>query len=548
MENKGHNKSKRVKQLLLLGIFMLNFGMIFQHIRPVIKLKPLEGSFTTVNYETITFKNWFDGNYQVGADQYLNQEFGFRNLFIRLYNQIRFSFFNKTNTQSVVIGKDNYIYEYGYILAYNGQECLGEKAINDTVSQLKHLQDTLFSLGKHLLVVFAPSKVRTYPEYISDSLNHDPNRNTNYKFFKRAFENQGVNFLDFNPIFLDKKEKSSYLLFPKLGVHWSRLEAVRAYDTILKRLSYLSGKNLPNVNVESIESKNELESPDDDAINSMNLFFYPKHPDMGYPIISINKENKELSNLLVVGDSYWWDIFLRKLPKKTFKFNEFWYYNREIWGNNFFGNLKADSVDTKRHVLQNDFIVLICTESNYSRTGFGFVNRALTALRKNISMTANELTDYIDYIKSEEKWMEQIIQKANYRHISIDSMILKDADWVFQRHGPIRKKRTLDDIIASIKKNNSWFNDVKRQATEKNISMDSMIVINARWFRDNVLQVEDNESMMSIKDLSIGQIREIILHNLDWMKEITIKAKKRGISIDSMVTLDAIWFKKENSE
>ncbi len=163
-------------------------------------------------------------------------------------------------------------------------------------------------------------------------------------------------------------------------------------------------------------------------------------------------------------------------------------------------------------------------------------------------MTPNELSDYKEYIKSEGVWMEQIIQKATDRNLSVDSMMILDANWVFQRNGPVRKRKTLEDIIASIRKNDAWFNDIKKQAIEKNMSTDSMIVVNARWFRDNVLLVEDTESIMSIKDLSIGQIREIIIHNSDWMKEISIKSKKRGISVDSMVTLDAIWFKKENSD
>lgn len=537
-----------VKRLFLWGILFAFLGLFLQQRYLPFKLQKLDGYFIPKTYESARFDSWFSGNYQRQTEDYVNEEFGFRNFLVRLHNEILFRLFNKTNTKSVIIGEENYLYEYGYILAYNGKEFLGEGAINDTVNQIKRLQDTLNSLGKQLLVVFAPSKVRTYPEFISDSLNPDPERNTNYKFFKKEFENQGVNFLDFNPIFLNKKNNSPYLLFPQLGVHWSRLEAIKAYDTILKKLSSLSNLKLPEIKITAIKEKDELEEPDNDIVNSMNLLYYPEYKKMAYPEFEIVKDNRNMRNLMMIADSYWWDVFLRQLPKRTFDNNEFWYYNKEVWSNSFFGKKYADSLDLKRKILQNDLFVLLCTESNYSRIGFGFIKQAVAALRKPIEMTTEEKIEYKKAIKENKAWYSDIERKAAERKISVDSMIKLDANWAFQHHGPLRKKTTLADVKESIYISNDWMKDITKKAKEKNISVDSMVTIDAIWYMQSVLHITSDESTTKIKDLSIVQIKEMIRHNTQWMTEIQAKAKKKEISVDSMVTLDAIWFKKENSE
>ena len=109
------------------------------------------------------------------------------------------------------------------------------------------------------------------------------------------------------------------------------------------------------------------------------------------------------------------------------------------------------------------------------------------------------------------------------------------------------KKTTLDDVKASIFINKEWLKEITKKAKEKNISVDSMVTVDAIWYMQSVLKITADESTINVRDLSIVQIKEMIRHNTQWMSEINTKAKKRGISIDSMLTLDANWFKKENS-
>ena len=73
-----------------------------------------------------TKENWFNGKYQDTSSKYINDNFGFRNDFIRINNQRVFMLYNEARANGVIIGKDNYLYEYGYIVAALGNDYVGQ--------------------------------------------------------------------------------------------------------------------------------------------------------------------------------------------------------------------------------------------------------------------------------------------------------------------------------------------------------------------------------------------------------------------------------------
>jgi hypothetical protein len=391
--------------------------------------------------------------------------------------------------------------------------------------------------------VIAPSKPRIYPEFLPDSVGPEPAEHTNYAFFSKHFKERGISYIDFNPIYAAKKSTSEYLLYPQLGVHWSRLEAVRAADTIINYLAQRSSTDLPRIKITSVTPKDTLENPDNDIINSMNLLWYPKFKKMAYPEIEIDDKKKQKRNIIVIADSYWWDIYLRDIPKKAFEYNEFWYYNKELWGNNYLGKTDPKKIDIKRHLLQSDYIVVLCTESNLSRLGFGFFGQAMAAMRRPISPTAEELNDIRTVIRNEKAWFQQIRQKATERKLSVDSMLTLDALWYFQRKGPLKKEISLEDVKESIRVNEGWMKEIAKKAEERKISVESMMTEDALWFMREHLQ---GVAQKKKEVLTLEVARDKILHNYEWMEQIREKAKKRGVSLDSMINMDARWYLEQN--
>jgi len=113
------------------------------------------------------------------------------------------------------------------------------------------------------------------------------------------------------------------------------------------------------------------------------------------------------------------------------------------------------------------------------------------------------------------------------------------------------------DAEAAIRNNPEWLAAVEKKAKEKNISLDSMIHIDASWLVDEqdgkhkndtnqtaAPAVDPNVPVKSfeerVKDFEAG-----IRSDKAWMEAITQKAKDRKISVDSMIHLDATFMVQE---
>lgn len=545
----NNKKELLFKRLLFSAVFLVFLLLLLQQLfqfSKKYKVEKLDGYFVPKNYVPVTSESWFNGDYQKTTDEFLNANFGFRNLFVRANNQLKFLLFNKTSAFGVIIGKENYLYEINYLNAYNRIEYIGDKAINDTIRQIKTLQDTLKHLGKELLVVLCPSKARIYPEFIPNDFIEPTALKSYYEAYSNGFKKSGINYIDFNNLFSLKKEKSKELLIPQLGIHWSRLEAIYAADTIINYLSQKSLVSLPRIKITSVNKKDELVSPDDDIVKSMNLLWYPSFQKMSYALFDIDSINRTKKNALVIADSYWWDIYLQDIPKNVFANNEFWYYNKEMWGNNYLGKTDPKNIDIKRKILQNDYIIIVVSESNYDKMGFGFISSALNCLRRAIKPTPHELEEIKTAILKNSEWVDQIKVKAENRKITFDSLLIEDANWRFQHKGPLNKSISREDVKATILNNSGWMEEIKAKASSRGITIEDMIEQDVDWYMLNVLKIPLAESKPVNKPTNYKEVIGFIKKTPEWMNQINEKAKKRGLSVDSMITLDAIWYMKEN--
>ncbi len=87
----------------------------------------LHGYIAKKNKDTvITSKTWFNDNYQKKKELFLNESFGYRNFFVKLYNQLRFNLFKKTNAVNVTIAKDNILIQTNYIHSHLGKDIKGD--------------------------------------------------------------------------------------------------------------------------------------------------------------------------------------------------------------------------------------------------------------------------------------------------------------------------------------------------------------------------------------------------------------------------------------
>lgn len=424
---KNHNK---LKKYILLAFLIILFIPMIQEKFEFFKVKPLHGAITQISDSNFTMTKWFNSSYQEHKEKYINENFGFRNYFVRFNNQIVYSLFSKANAAWVVVGKDNYLYEKSYIDAYNGDDFLGKDSINNKLNQLKSLQDILIKENKNIVMLFAAGKASYFPEFIPEKMLKKPTELTNYKFISQKCKDLNINHIDFNAFFLSNKEKYKTLLYPQYGIHWSYYGMCMVADSIVKYIEKNRNIDMPNISWNENEIKYEYpyKTPwDYDVALGMNLLFKIEKNKLAYPVVNIeNDANKSKPKVLFISDSFFWGLIDVGLTK-TFSDYSFWFYNKEIFPPQT--NAKyTDQLDIANEIKKYDLIFILSTEATLSKFGWGFIEY----LHKNYYTNKNaKIQEIINTIKAEPKWYNDIIKKAKEKNISIDSMLYLDAEWIY---------------------------------------------------------------------------------------------------------------------
>lgn len=374
---------KRLKQVLFFGIIGALFMPMVQHKFRFTAEKPLIGSYVLSEKPKITLENWFSGKYQQAQDTYITEHAGYRPGWVRLYNQWNYSLFNETNASGVIVGKENYLYEEGYIKAYYGIDFIGDEKIKQITQQLKFVQDTLKKKGIDFVVVFAPGKGSYYPEYIPDYYKHVGIGKTNYEAFNNCFKQQAINYIDMHSWFKSMKKTTKYPLFSKTGIHWSAYGQYFAVDSLTKYISSIRNYQIPYFVLDTIVESTKPILGDDDIGLGMNLFSQIPDIKLAYPKFHVNRKSKKNDpKILVIGDSFYWSLFNSHVSADLFNNGEFWYYNEQVYSASYSKEVLVKNQNLKQKLLENQVVVLLLTDSNLHRFGFGFVEQAYNSYSK----------------------------------------------------------------------------------------------------------------------------------------------------------------------
>ena len=101
--------------LLTLGGFVLMFVQERTHF---IKTKPLNGVYAKSDYKALALPYLMDGSYQKDLELHLRLSFGFREVFIRTYNQYLWDFYHKKLNYTIYVGKENWLFGRDEVVNY----------------------------------------------------------------------------------------------------------------------------------------------------------------------------------------------------------------------------------------------------------------------------------------------------------------------------------------------------------------------------------------------------------------------------------------------
>lgn len=403
----------------------------------LIELSPLNGAIVKTEETPFSFDDWFSGEYQSQQEKYLNESFGFRNLCVRINNQLAFDLFNKAKANSLVIGENNQLYEEMYIRAYYGTDFIGVDKITQRMKKLKFIQDTLAKLGKTLLIVFAPGKGSFYPEFIPERYKTKIGE-TNYQYYTKLAYELGIHFIDFNKYFIANKTTSKYPLYPKYGCHWSCYGASLAADSIIKYIEKNRQIDMPDLYWKSL--KMEAAKGDDyDASEGMNLLFDFKHDTLAYPDVQAHNDSSKVKpSILVVADSYYTRMhhFLTIASSKE----HFWFYNTEVTSDFSQNGLKISQLNLREEINNHDVFIIMATDGTLPGLGWGFIENTYNLF--SIDIATQKKMELIERtkiaIKSSKEWLHNVERQAKEKGITLDSCIEANAIWMAEQE--LKKK------------------------------------------------------------------------------------------------------------
>ena len=363
-------------------LFLLPF--VQEKIYPLYHPEPLKGAIVESIHPDLSVANWFDGSYQDSLEHYFNDHFGFRSTLVRANNQVQFSLFRRAKANSVIVAKDNYLFEENYLLATCGLDYQGAKEIEHMATSLAEAAKILLRDSIQLLTVLAPGKGTYCKEFIPERYLAFQKDSTNYESLRDALQQHGLEVLDFQEWFLEMKDTTSSPLFPRCGIHWSSWGQFIAADSLVGRIEQITRKKLPHFILDSSTVQDENVNMDYDMGEGLNLLWPVKAFPLRYPHWHISpREESDSVKVLVIADSYYWGLFNIGVSRDLFSNGRFWYYNEQVFPDSYQGQLMTRDLDYMAELRKYDVVVLLFTDANLSRFPYGFPDKVLKAVHES---------------------------------------------------------------------------------------------------------------------------------------------------------------------
>ena len=406
-------------------------------------MKPLQG-FDKEEQPPVqlNFKAYFDGSYQNYLTEHAKRNTGFREFFIRSYNQVAYSCFGKITNENIVEGRDHELYLKMYLdditgkmLQAKGMDVEGAKTTaQKNVQETLRLIDTLKQHGTVFLFVFAPSKTGVYPDKMPKHYRDNISDFSLQEYYIDLFKENDIPHIDFLNYFRTIKDTVTYPLYTRTGTHWAQSTMPKVVDSMLRKIETVSGLSLSSVQVDSLNLTTDYPIMDAELEKNCNLLFpFPK-PALPNPAFSlIDTIGKERPNLLIIGDSY-----SNQLIKSCFgdAFNQWdlWIYNLDLYSSrSHLNGTPLKSFPKAAETLNNaDIVLAVFTTPMFYNYMFGFPETAHNLYEKSAFDAEESLQATIMMIKANLDWMRAIEEQAKQKGITTEENLIINARYVLE--------------------------------------------------------------------------------------------------------------------
>ena len=163
-------------------------------------------------------------------EAYVNDNFGFRKLFIRMNNFFDLRLLKTSTNKRVILGDADFLFGLpDWDTFVNFQTKHTDKQVMEAAARVRALQDRLKSRGVEFLFVMAPNKGAVYKEHIRQK-GYLLNQVSEGERWTRALAEAGVNQINMMPEILEAKKER--LIYYKGDHHWNKYAGLIATTRI----------------------------------------------------------------------------------------------------------------------------------------------------------------------------------------------------------------------------------------------------------------------------------------------------------------------------
>jgi hypothetical protein len=248
------------------------------------------GDAENIHYPGLSAKSLQSHEFQKYIEALISKNLRLRNFFISVNSQLYYSLFKKSFAENsqIIVGKNNQLFEMGYITAYCQPRAMTDESHNqlvDWANKIKILSDYFNGRGQTFIYVMTPSKAEYMPTAIPDRFHcQNTGISTHINEIKKLLDARRVRYIDGPALMMDATRKYGISMFPQGGIHWNWLGSSLAANDILRAINADKKFKLPMLNFKYTLGKVDRHDSDDDLLALVKLM----KPDLSYLVPKVD--------------------------------------------------------------------------------------------------------------------------------------------------------------------------------------------------------------------------------------------------------------------
>ncbi len=224
---------KKIKLIfVIICILLIAIPLVVMPIRP-----------TTVSTENRALSQFPDFTTRDGSmnlnffsefEKYFSEHFAFRNELVYADARIQKDVFSVSSMDTVIAGKDGWLYYKSTLNDYLGTNIMTERDIYNVIHNLNIVQNYVNERGADFLFTVPPNKNTLYGDKMPYYASHKVSKVHNMDLLTPKFREEGINYADLFALFREEKET----LYLMRDSHWNNKGALMAYNAMMDELGY----------------------------------------------------------------------------------------------------------------------------------------------------------------------------------------------------------------------------------------------------------------------------------------------------------------------